>query len=295
MEELRIKLKILMEQKGYSQSSVANSLQVSSSALSQYLSGKYNGNVKKIDEDVKNFIDREAEKERQPLKKVEFIQTVNAKKVYDTARFCHLDGEIGVIYGDAGTGKTTAVKEYVKKHKDAILIEADLGFSTKILFKKLHDALHLDGQGHIHDLFEGVVEKLKGSGRLIIIDEAEHLPYRALEMVRRINDFAEIGILLVGMPRLINNLRGERGNYAQLYSRIGMAVRLDALAQEDTIEIVKSLLPSANGVWKEFHRFSKGNTRVLVKMILRAKRLAQINNCGVNAEIVKSTFEMLIA
>jgi len=292
--ELRLKINSLKE-KGYSQTAIANAIGISPTALSQWLSGKYNGNVRKLEEDLNNFFEREEEKNRNPRRQVEFIETINAKKVYDTARFCHIDAEIGVIYGDAGTGKTTAVKEYIKKHKDAVLIEADLGFSTRIVFKKLHEELKLDGQGHIHDLFEAVVEKLKGSGRLIIIDEAEHLPYRALEMVRRINDFAEVGILLVGMPRLINNLRGERSNYAQLYSRIGMAVRLEALQQDDTEEIVKSMLPSSNGIWKEFHRYSKGNTRVLVKMILRAKRLAQINECNVNSDIVKSTFEMLIA
>lgn len=167
--ELKANLKNLMEEKGYSQTSVANAIQISPTALSQWLLNKYIGNVKKIEEDVKNFIEREQEKERNPKKQLDFIQTVNAKKVYDTARFCHIDAEIGVVYGDAGTGKTTAVKEYIKKHKDAVLIEADLGFSTRIVFKKLHEELRLDGQGHIHDLFESVVDKLKGSGRLIII------------------------------------------------------------------------------------------------------------------------------
>ena len=57
-----------------------------------------------------------------------------------------------------------------------------------------------------------IIDKLKSSGRLIIVDEAEHLPYTSLELLRRIYDKAEVGILLVGMPRLMKNLKGDKKN-----------------------------------------------------------------------------------
>ena len=48
-----------------------------------------------------------------------------------------------------------------------------------------------------------VVNKLNNSGRLLIIDEAENLPYRALEITRRIHDKTAVGVLLVGRNILL--------------------------------------------------------------------------------------------
>ncbi|MCU7494735.1 MAG: AAA family ATPase [Ignavibacteria bacterium] len=293
--DLKDELKLYMkEHEELSQSEIARSIGVSSTTISQWINNIYAGNVAKIDDKVKTFLELQKERLSSPKGEVQFINTSNVKKGFETAKICHLDGEIGVLYGEAGCGKTTLLKEYARHYNNVILIEADLGFTTKILFRKLHRELGMDGLGCIHDMFEDVTARLKNSGRLIIIDEAEHLPYRALELLRRVYDKAHVGVLLAGMPRLISNLRGKKGEYAQLYSRVGIATRLDSLKHQDTEAIVKSVLPSSNGIWKEFHEYSGGNTRILCKMLLRSRRLAQINECDVTKEIVKKTAEMLI-
>lgn len=294
MSNLRQQVKDFMEERGLSLSSVSRALGISSSALSQWLSDSYTGNVAKITDAVKSFLERQKERLKAPRKSIEFIMTSVAKKVFEVARICHLDGEIGVCYGDAGLGKTDAVKEYAKRNTDVILIEADLGYTAKVVFTELHKRLGMDGRGSIHDLFEDVIAKLRGSGRLIIIDEAEHLPYRALELLRRVYDKAAVGIMLVGMPRLISNLRGKKGEYAQLYSRVGVASRLENLKAQDAEEIVSSIIPSTNGLWKAYHEAAYGNTRILCKLLLRSVRVAEINNMPVNLEIVRETAKMLI-
>ncbi|MBI3584007.1 MAG: AAA family ATPase [Nitrospinae bacterium] len=294
MTDLRKELRDLMENRGLSLSSVSRALGISTAALSQWLSNQYVGNIAKIDDSVKGFLQREKERLNAPKKTIEFVITSVARKVFEVARLCHLDREIGVIYGDAGLGKTMSVKEYARKNSDVILIEADLGYTAKMVFLELHRRLGMDGRGSIHEMFEDVVSKVKDSGRLIIVDEAEHLPYRALELLRRIYDKAGIGILLAGMPRLIANLRGKKGEYAQLYSRIGVAGRLERLKEKDTEEIVSSVIPSANGLCKVFYEASLGNTRILSKLILRATRVASLNNISVTADIVRETAKMLI-
>lgn len=60
------------------------------------------------------------------------------------------------------------------------------------------------------------MRELRDSGRLLMVDEAELLLYRALEVLRRLHDKAGIGIVLAGMPRLLINLKGRRGEFAQL-------------------------------------------------------------------------------
>lgn len=290
--DLKRELKGVMEERGLSLSGLSRALGISTAALSQWFNDSYVGNIAKIDEAVKGFLERI--KERKQPKRVEFTITSVVKKVFEVARICHLDGEIGVLYGSAGIGKTEAVKEYAKRNTDVILIEADLGYTAKVLFLELHKKLGMDGRGSIHDLFDDVVMKLKDSGRLIIIDEAEHLPYRALELLRRVYDKAGVGILLVGMPRLIANLRGKKGEYAQLYSRVGVATKLEELKATDVEAIVGSVIKGSNGLYKVYYECSKGNTRVLSKLILRSLRVAEINSMAISEEIVRETAKMLI-
>ncbi|APF16967.1 transcriptional regulator, XRE family [Caldithrix abyssi DSM 13497] len=291
---MREELKRLMEARGWSQSHVARALGISGAALSQWLDGKYKGDVKRINEAVKAFLKREQERLQTPKKLFPFVLTSNAQKVFETARFCHIDGEIGLVIGEAGTGKTTAVKEYARQNPDVILVEADLGYTTRVLFRELHKAVGYDGEGLIHDMFTDVVEKLKDSGRLIIVDEAEHLPYRALELLRRVYDKAGIGILLVGMPRLLTNLRGKRGDYAQLYSRVGIATKLQAVSAVDVQAFTMAVFPESNGIWQEFYKQCQGSVRTLTKLILRTARIAELNHNQVSKSMVQRAAETLI-
>lgn len=293
-EQLKTDLRSLMEEKGLSLSGVSRALGISPTAMSQWFSDSYNGNVTKIDEAVQSFLRRQKERLKSPKRQTAFVMTSVAQKVFEVARIAHLDEEIGVVYGDAGLGKTEALKEYVKRNPDVILFEADLGCTAKVVFADLHKKVGMDGRGSIHDLFDDLVSKLKDSGRLIIVDEAENLPYRALELLRRVHDKAGIGLLLVGMPRLVSNLRGKKGEYSQLYSRIGIAGKLESLKAHDTQQIVQSILPSSNGIWKAFHEAANGNTRVLGKLLMRSQRVAELNDMPISPDVIRETARMLI-
>lgn len=151
-----------------------------------------------------------------------------------------------------------------------------------------------DGFGSIHSMFEDIIDKLEDSGRLIIIDEAENLPPRALDITRRINDRAHVGILLVGLPRLIQNLRGKRGEYTYLYNRVGVHYKVGRMTKEDVRMILEQELPDSNGLWSVFYQATGGVGRKLEKLIFRSRRMAKVNKTTVNEEIVRETAKMLI-
>lgn len=290
--KLQDELKQLIKEKGYTLSYVSRAINVSNATLHLWLGETYTGNVNKISESVRNFL--EIEKLREKKISIEFVNTTVVEDVYDIARICHVDGEIGVCCGDPGVGKTYAVKKYAIENTDVILIEADLGYTTKVLFSEIHKKIGFDGLGTTHNMLQDIVTKLKSSGRLIIIDEAEHLPYKALDLVRRIYDKANVGILLVGMPRLIMNLRGEKRQYAQLFSRVGITTKLIGLTQSDMKEIIRSVLPESREVYKQLYESCVGNTRVLVKLLVRAIKLAQINNTKIDKEIINASINQII-
>lgn len=293
---LLLKLRDFIERKDVSINRIAKQIGYSPAVVSTYLAGKYPGDVQKLEWAIASYLMRQEEIEALPKEMIPFCPITNADIVFSIARTCHLEQEIGVVVGEAGTGKTKAIKEYTRQNPDVVLIEADLSYSTKVFFRELHKKLGMDGVsgGGIYDLFSDCCEKLKDSNRLVIIDEAENLPYRALDMVRRLYDKANVGILLVGLPRLIANLKGKRGEFKQLYSRVGIVTTLDEWNESDTKLVIQTVLPSSNGTYKTFHELAKGNGRKLEKLILRTSKAARMGKKDVTEKLVRNTAEMLI-
>jgi DNA transposition AAA+ family ATPase len=294
LKRLKDELKEVMDRHGMSQSGLSKSLVMSPAPISQWMSGGYPGDADRVTEAVKSFLRLQRLRSKSPKKTIDFVETSAAVKVFEVCTLCHSDQEIGVVFGDAGRGKTVAVREYAKRNPDVILIEADLGLCAKMLFLELSKKLGLDGIGVTHDIFEDCVNKLRNSGRLLIIDEAENLPYRALELLRRLHDKADIGIVLVGMPRPIANLRGRQGEYAQLYSRVGMVAKLDALSEDDTRLLVDVVLPNSNGLYRVYHNMSNANARTLTKLLNRSTRVAAFHNAEVTGDIIRAAAGTLI-
>lgn len=293
MRDLRAELKDFMEANAVTMVKCAKAIGIAHSALSAWLRNVYRSNPVNIDNAVRVFLDRQKYISMRPGRP-RFVTTTIAKKVFEVARICHLDREIGVCYGRAGLGKTIALKEYASQNPDVILIEADIGHTTKALISEIHKRLDMSGFGTVYNMFLDIVDSLECTGGLVIVDEAENLPYKALEMVRRLHDKAGVGILLVGMPRLIANLRGRRGEYAQLYSRVGIAARLDDLMPADTQIIIESVIPTATGLSEIFHNAALGNTRTLSKLIARSERVCEINKTSLSNQLIIETAKMLI-
>ncbi|MGL9772945.1 MAG: AAA family ATPase [Sodalis sp. (in: enterobacteria)] len=162
--------------------------------------------------------------------------------------------------------------------------------------------------GNIHDLVEECVQGLRDKHWLVLVDEAELLPYRALEVLRRIHDRSGVAIVLAGMPRLpLNlNLKGSRGEYAQLYSRVGMALDLASRRKESETEdfsaILGSLLlngeasgePLAPEIAVAFRKHSWGNYRRLFKLARGVAWTSAIGNQGMSVTLIDRYAEMLI-
>ncbi len=291
---LQAQLQNYIDEHDLSSTSVARAINYSGSVISQWLAGKYTGDTAKVDDAVKAFLQRQHEKKAAPKESIPFIFTSTAKKAHEVARMSHLDGEIGVICSDAGYGKSRAMVEYAKKNRGVIYIEADLSYNAKVLFSTLHKRIGKNGQGTLHEMKEDIIMELADTGRMIIIDQAEYLPHRALDLIRTIYDRAHIGIVLVGLKNLVANLQGRHGQFAYLSSRVDNRVELAPLTPKDSQEIVHRMLPDANGAWQEFHRYGDGNVRVLEKLIRRSKRIAALNNTKVTAEVVRKAGETLL-
>ncbi|KAA5957782.1 MULTISPECIES: AAA family ATPase [unclassified Pantoea] len=292
-----------MEGSGYTQKQVAAKSNLSTATVSQYLSGTYKGNISTIEAKLRDFLFREAKRLHGD---VEFVPTTLAKTVLEIIDITHSDCDIGVIYGAAGIGKSMALREYALRDSAAILIEADPGYTAKVLLQELCIKLRVKKtSGTIHELSERCIEALQGTGWIVMIDEAELLPYRALEVMRRIQDCAHCGLLLAGMPRLLLNLMGSRGEYEQLYSRVSLALDLDDMKQlseesdfnDILTNILKGGLPDyvlTDEVLAAFRKESGGNYRRMYKLARSVIRASKTRNLPVSPLVIEKYGKMLI-
>lgn len=295
--ELITQLKDVMERRGYSQSQVARAIGRSGAVVNQFLQGKYTGDISDIQERITSFINREQEKEKNRRIQAHFVTTDMAAKGLEVLAYAHQECEICVLYGAAGLGKTMLLGEYAARNKDALFIEADPGYTARTLLEELCRLLGVKVRGNIHELIDACVRELRGSGRLLMVDEAELLPYRALEVLRRLHDKAGIGVVLAGMPRLLINLKGRRGEFAQLYSRVALALNLgDTLSRDDFNQIAMDMMPEASeaGIGDALYTRSLGNARRLFKLARGVYRICDISQVPVSVGAIDKFAEMLI-
>ena len=291
--DIRAELRELMDSHNYSTAFVANATGLAKSTISMWLNGNYNGKNDKITDAMNNFIQRE--KERSVENDLPFIDISIVKYVSEIGRLCHTQGKIGVCVGRAGLGKTIAVKKYTKDFQDSILIESDSGYTAKSLLKEIHRRLGLSGKGSVYDLMDEVVRKLNQSGRLLIIDEAENLPYRALEITRRIHDKTGVGVLLIGRSILLENLKGYNNQYDQLYSRVKYTKIIDRLLIQDVVKILESIGQDTK-LAETYLLYSDGNTRRLEHLISHSISVAKFNRKAmVDETVIKQTSKLLMA
>ncbi|EII7382097.1 AAA family ATPase [Salmonella enterica subsp. enterica serovar Abony] len=295
--ELITQLKDVMERRGYSQTQVARAIGRSGAVVNQFLQGKYTGDITDIQERITSFINREQEKEKNRRIQAHFVTTEMAAKGLEVLAYAHQECEICVLYGAAGLGKTMLLKEYVSRNKDALLIEADPGYTARTILEELCRLLGVKVRGNIHELIDACVRELRGSGRLLMVDEAELLPYRALEILRRLHDKAGIGVVLAGMPRLLINLKGRRGEFAQLYSRVALALNLgDTLSRDDFNQIAVDMMPESgeSDIGDALYARSLGNARRLFKLARGVYRICDISQVPVSVGAIDKFAEMLI-
>lgn len=222
-----------------SQNNLADRLGINKSYMVGYMKEgsayKYATKVEPLLEKyIKSFVEEKSIKELQ----TPFIVTKDVKAINVTIENAMCNREMGVIIGEAGTGKSRAIKEYANKNGTrVVLFEATTETSKRMLLSGLENKLNVCFKGSLDDKIRGIASELARTSKVLIIDESEHLPFRALECLRRIYDFSNTALILVGTKKLKNNLTGVGRNdyneYGQLSSRIGAKWELKGLCYQN--------------------------------------------------------------
>lgn len=201
-----------METHSISQNQFAAKVNLSSAALSSYLNQKYKGSVEAVERQLSEFfkLDEEAEaaaeKTASLLPRAAYVPTSISEDVCQSIRFAQLEHCMVVLHGDAGVGKSKGAQKFLHDHPtNAVGISitpstGTLNGSIKLLAR----ALRVPECRNKMDQMMALRSRLDGTNWVIVIDEAQHLKYAALEEIRSLTDDNPmtgehgVGVVLIG-------------------------------------------------------------------------------------------------
>ena len=231
--DLRARVRAEMTRAGLSQADVCREAGVHASLLSAWLQAKYSGDNRKADKALQAWLAWRASRAEARAVLPEtpgYVQTAASARIQAALTYAHMAADVAVIYGGAGMGKTLTIRHYAEASPNVWVIDATPSCNvTGAFLRRLALALGVAlPRARIDSLELALLDRLRRSHGLLIIDEAQFLAPAALESARRLAELAEVGLVLAGNETVYAQLTGRyrAAEFAQLTSRIGKRVRL---------------------------------------------------------------------
>jgi len=272
--ELIARIRAWMAERSYSQAALARLARISGSSLNQILKGVYPTPPGKllasIESAMRNF-DEGGTDASTP------VETSVYKLAFSACHMARRYRNFAVLTSFVGTGKTYALKRYTRANPNTWLIEATPTMTPQSLVRLLaRTALGADPKGSMDDKFRAVVDALRNTDSLLIVDEAETLTPHQLHTLRRLRDLANVGIVLAGTEWLTGLIKPERGQFDQIRSRCGFwPETVRCISLEDAAALVQANLGTEDvpdDVVARLYAYSRGSARMLVEGLLAALR-----------------------
>ena len=213
------------------------------------------------------------------------------------------------LTGEVGSGKTTLCRalmnELGPRYHTALILNPLLS-NTQLMLAILEEfgmpaQAQDDRLGYIRLLNRFLLQvNSAGDDAVLIIDEAQALPARGMEMIRLLGNLETerqklLQIVLVGQPELRDLLR--RDSLRQLRQRITVRYHLQRMSERETGEYLHHRLRIAGGVdWpcfdtravREIHRFSGGTPRLINAIGDKALLAGYVYHTGlINRKLVR--------
>ena len=187
----------------------------SASVISNIRKGIYRGNVQDFFGSLESYFNLKQEQAK-IYKGTDYVPTSISECVYQTLRSVHIVGACEIITGDTGIGKTRTVTKYASDYSESTIVVTPTYADSSVvgIMKLIASQLGIYGLNRLYDLNSAVLGKLH-DGMLIIVDEAQHLRFSAIDHLRAIADlFTErgetMGVCFVGDPSFNRHFEERR-------------------------------------------------------------------------------------
>lgn len=244
-QQISEQLRAYVEQKGSGNKAAASMNGVSSATVSKVLSGKWDT----ISDDMWRSIAAQCGHKAEGW---QLVETRAYKAMTFTLENAQRDSLVMAVIGEAGSGKTEAIKNYAAGGRNVYHLVCSEYWNRRTFMAKV-----LQSMGEIYsgttvaDMMDAIVDTLKRKeSPLIVLDEADKLSDQVLYFFISLYNQLEgrCGIIMTATrylrARIEKGLRLNRKGYAEIYSRIGRKfVELPLHNSEDVAAVC-----SANGV-----------------------------------------------
>lgn len=233
----------------------AELLSISNSILSQLRRDIYKGNAAKMWEKIATYFEAKLEA-AETYHNNGYVPIRTSEEIIAYIRYCHIKGGVMAITGDAGVGKTMAIRRYMDMYPDnVVLLTMRNGYrSIKTGLMVLAKALGIKEKGkNIYALCEEISERLKDN-MLIIIDEAQHCSLRMIDNLRSFTDEFDgtkktLGLVFIGNKTTADKFGGSQDSeLGQISSRAisNMTYSVDDVSTEDISKLFDDITDTAS-------------------------------------------------
>ncbi|MGE4489141.1 MAG: AAA family ATPase [Kiritimatiellales bacterium] len=222
-----------------SQAEAARRIGISPGSLSNWLRGK-KGSYTEIEEKIQTWLDSFCAMEKVTdtiPPDPDWIPTPTADRIYKTIEYGQFSRKLVVIYGAAGAGKTKTAEHYQDTMPNVWMFTMTKATaSVRGMLMMLCDELNIEDPCKGNRVLEkAIINKIRRTNGMMLIDEAQQASMGALEQLRQMQERAGIGMALIGNFPLIKQMTGgfRSEQFAQLFSRIAKPTEVKETIRED--------------------------------------------------------------
>ena len=242
---LRDNVRQEMQRLGMSQSRLSRESGINAARLSQWLADKYTGNNDLIEQELSRWLSalHEREKSMTPLSLLaDWRPTPTGNSIVNALRYAQDAGDISLVYGGAGVGKTCTAKRYQEDNPNVWIATMTPTINTvAACMERVGMSVGLpEIPASAVKTENAIVARLNGTKGLLVVDETQHLPVSGLEALRSIHDASGCGLVLMGNESVYARITGgsRQAAFAQLFSRVGYRLRLGTPSSGDVETLI---------------------------------------------------------
>jgi DNA transposition AAA+ family ATPase len=238
------------------------------------------------------------EKNGGPELKPVFIKTRNVRNFEDMIRTLDLargKGRFGAVWGRAGRGKTETSIFYASNQGWPRLTVSLLWQTsdTEFLRAICRELGEKEPPRNKTDCYGLILERLSGRHKPFVLDEADKLSHRHLEIIREIANATGAPFVLLGEEELETLLQRNR----RVWSRIYQKVEFEGIGAPDIMGFVTAaanlkLGPETARLWEER---SGGDFRLVDRDLRAAVHYCHAANLGeITPEVLKAVWQTVL-
>jgi DNA transposition AAA+ family ATPase len=190
---------------------VAKELDLSSSVISQWRRDNYQGDSEAVARAVNDWMERHARRAN-TKRPAEYVPTQVAKDMRTICQAAIDMTSMAAVIMPAGSGKTMVLKALQDETRGAY-VYCDEDLTPRSFLVAVAKAVDSRTGGSLTSagVKDLIIERMRGTNRPLILDEAHRLRPEVFPRIRSIHDQAEIPIIMAGTHQILH-LIDDRGN-----------------------------------------------------------------------------------